>query len=585
MTTAPVRAYRSNTLAMPFVRMSTAQWLASIVVVSTLVRGVLAVIDPAPWIIPDEFIYFELGRGVLETGSFELRGEAFNAWSFGPLYALLTAPAHLLSPQDAYRAILGLNAVVFSLAALPAYALARRVVSRRLALIAAGMAVLVPSGIYVTKVMTESLAYPVFLLAALAMTAAIERPTRRRQVLALGAIALATLCRAQMAVLFPALVTVAALGVLLEARDDGRTAARARFRAHWPLWVAVGMAGAVTVAAAAGDGGRQALGLKVKTFGALELAEAPKWFLFHVAELGLYMAVIPVVALVVVVAGALRRHAPAQESAFALVTASTALWLLALIAVYATQDGAQKIQDRYLFYVVPLCVIALLLWIEQGLPRPRRLTYCAAVIAAALPAVLPYETLLNGRVWGVSSATVGLVLWYAPSVFVPSLVFVGIVLTFTGLMARRSLKVQSARGLVVPVAFVFVAAGIVTHGRSQMLAAQLQQLGEAGTIGWVDEVAGSEPVALVWPGKRVGGDDGYFLFNRYEFYNGSISRVFYLDEPLQPQLTERRLSDGRLPAGLVLTDARVPVDAPVVRSDRQTGLVLYRVPRGQTPGG
>ena len=84
----------------------------------------MAVVDPAPWIIPDEFIYFELGRGVLETGAFALREEPFNAWAFGPLYPLMTAPAHLLSPPDAYRAILGLNAVVFSLAALPAYALA-----------------------------------------------------------------------------------------------------------------------------------------------------------------------------------------------------------------------------------------------------------------------------------------------------------------------------------------------------------------------------------------------------------------------------------------------------------------------------
>ena len=69
-----------------------------------------------------------------------------------------------------------------SLAAIPAYLLARRVVPARLALLAAVLAVALPSMVYTATVMTENAFYPVFLLAACASCAMLERPTWRAQV-------------------------------------------------------------------------------------------------------------------------------------------------------------------------------------------------------------------------------------------------------------------------------------------------------------------------------------------------------------------------------------------------------------------
>ena len=70
---------------------------------------------------------------------------------------------------------LGINALVMSLAAIPAYLLARMFVGRRSALLVALFTVLVPSMSYTGVVMTENAFYPIFLLSALLIARAVRR--------------------------------------------------------------------------------------------------------------------------------------------------------------------------------------------------------------------------------------------------------------------------------------------------------------------------------------------------------------------------------------------------------------------------
>ena len=79
----------------------------------------------------------------------------------------------------AYHATLALNALVMSLAAIPAYFLARLFVSRRASLLVAAMTVVVPSLSYTGAVLTENAFYPLFLTAALAIAHAVRRPSSR----------------------------------------------------------------------------------------------------------------------------------------------------------------------------------------------------------------------------------------------------------------------------------------------------------------------------------------------------------------------------------------------------------------------
>src|SRR5207247_1128448 len=78
-----------------------------------------------------------------------------------------------------------INGVVMSLAALPAYFLARRLLQPGLALVVAALTVAVPSMLYTGTLMTENVFYPLFLVVALALVAMLERPTPLRQVVLL----------------------------------------------------------------------------------------------------------------------------------------------------------------------------------------------------------------------------------------------------------------------------------------------------------------------------------------------------------------------------------------------------------------
>ena len=66
--------------------------------------------------------------------------------------------------------------------------------------------------------MTETLFYPVFVLAAWAMTATLMRPTRLNQLLLVGGLALAVGTRLQAVVLVPAFLLAVVILVALERR-------------------------------------------------------------------------------------------------------------------------------------------------------------------------------------------------------------------------------------------------------------------------------------------------------------------------------------------------------------------------------
>ena len=111
-------------------------WLAGIVVASILFRWWYGRGMVAPFIMVDELIYSELARSLAAGHGLEVRGEPYLV---SLIYPLLLAPVYAIfdSLPDAYAAVKVVNAVVMSLAAVPAYLLARRVLPTGLSLFAA----------------------------------------------------------------------------------------------------------------------------------------------------------------------------------------------------------------------------------------------------------------------------------------------------------------------------------------------------------------------------------------------------------------------------------------------------------------
>ena len=106
-------------------------WLAVIVAGSIAFRAWLGSRMPAPFIFTDELHYQENARSLAAGAGIQVRDEPFGIVSV--LYPLLLAPAYLLfdSLPDAYAAARTINAVVMSLAAIPAYLIARRLLPAR----------------------------------------------------------------------------------------------------------------------------------------------------------------------------------------------------------------------------------------------------------------------------------------------------------------------------------------------------------------------------------------------------------------------------------------------------------------------
>ena len=96
---------RSSALPRVAARLATPPFaVAAIVALSSVLQTVLAWRRPTPGYFPDEYMYAELGRSLLESGTPLVRGESAH---FLPLlYPLLTAPAWLWDDvEHAYRTI------------------------------------------------------------------------------------------------------------------------------------------------------------------------------------------------------------------------------------------------------------------------------------------------------------------------------------------------------------------------------------------------------------------------------------------------------------------------------------------------
>jgi len=505
--------------------------LAFIVVLSAAFRLQLSRDSPAPWIFVDELIYSELAKSLAAGGDLLVR-DAPTA-GYGIVYPLLISPAWALfdGVPDAYAAAKAINAVLISLAAVPAYALARRVVGQSFALAAAVLAVALPSLVYSGTIMTENAFYPLFLVVVLSLVLVLERPTLVRQTVLVALLGVAYLTRPQAVALVAAALTAPLVQGLLGARVRRALAAQ---RALYGF----AAAGLVLVAAVQAGRGRSLSSL----LGAYEVAgesgyrpaAIARFLLYHAAELDLYLGVAPAAAAALLVVCAHGRDV--RLDAFLAAVLSMSFWLLLLVAAFASRF-ADRVQERNVFYLVPLVLIALLAWIERGAPRPARATAVAVVAAAALPGALPFSRLIDFP--AISDTLMLLPLWRLEdyglgvaelsAVVVPGSVAAALLL----FLPRRLLPVLP---LLVLVYFLVALVPI-----EQRVTRASQGSFASGVSGkqpdWIDRAVppGAE-VAVLWTGEG----DAYGVWHN-EFFSRSVGPIYFVDEPLLGGLLQTRL--------------------------------------------
>src|SRR5439155_4830197 len=81
------------------------------------------------------------------------------------------------------------------------------------------------------------------------------------------------------------------------------------------------------------------------------------YLLYHVAELDLYLGIVPFAALLAIWLAP--RYASPRVRAFAVASFSLVAWLALEVAAFASQQS-ERIEERNMFYVAPLALTALL---------------------------------------------------------------------------------------------------------------------------------------------------------------------------------------------------------------------------------
>src|SRR5829696_8970484 len=136
--------------------------LTAVVSLAAGIRIALAAANSVPRFLPDELLHVDLAKGFALQGQPLVRGQfELGRTVFFPLFA---APAYRLAPDGAaaFVAVQWMNAIAMALAAVPAYFLARRIVSQGWSLVVAAFVALSPWTAYSALMLTEPLFYLAF---------------------------------------------------------------------------------------------------------------------------------------------------------------------------------------------------------------------------------------------------------------------------------------------------------------------------------------------------------------------------------------------------------------------------------------
>jgi hypothetical protein len=409
---------RDRTRAGASGRLATSRWsfsrrgvvlcLLLIFVTSIALRIALVTRVQAPTVFSDELGYNKLAQSIGQSGKLAL----FNneGLSYSPLYPAVLSPIYAFGATlaDAYGWIKLVNAFLISLSILPIYKIARFVLPRRESLLAAALSIFAPLMSFAAFTVSENLAYPVCLVAIWMMLRAIREPKAANDALLLVAVVAASAARVQLVVLVPAALTAAVLAGLFErgADESAIHSIARRVRRQWLLFGSVA-AGLVLagLGAVAGTGISSAFGryAVVGQAGHPSVWELVELTVRHLAGIDLAVGVVPFVGAIVAAFAFFRSRTRAKALPFAAVAISCTVWLLVEVAWDAAQFDSPsgdlpRIHERFLIYVVPFFLIALLATVRLAATISQRVYQLAAGSAVLLLLVIPFHTVINSTV-------------------------------------------------------------------------------------------------------------------------------------------------------------------------------------------
>lgn len=539
-----------------------------------------------PLVNPDELRYTLAARALADGEWLNLRGHGYG---YGALYPLVLSPIVALSDNvaAAYPLFKLANALLFALAAVPIYLLARRLLSEWWSVAVTAMSLAIPSSIYTSLVLTESAAYLTSSAALLAVVLALERPSVARQVAMLGAVAIANGARPQFAALVPAFLAGSAL---LWCVDAWRPRLRDAVGGLWPTFgaVALGVAAVAVRLALTPWSVDDALGGYADLLRGYDLDSVARLVVYHLAGWEIYLFVIPFAVAPIVVAELLRaaRRGDAEEGAFVAAFLSVNGMLLLIAAAFAsTPYGYSELHDRYLFYVAPLWLVLFGVWLSSGLPRPALATGGGVALALVLPAILPYGLIAGNIV----AETVPTALWSWVWTTTDDIPHVDGRRVLAATVVVLVVVAASLPRRLWPVLPALVAAGLVLSSalawKREADAPEAFMLADTGARTWVDDALPRDAQATkLYVSPQ---DCPYTELTRQalyltEFFNISIDRVAGIGNSTPDGLPFDRVDVGP-GGGFVLANGE-PLVADYVVTQSQIELAGRRIAWGTGAG-
>jgi Dolichyl-phosphate-mannose-protein mannosyltransferase len=524
-------------------KLATAIALVGLAAVSTLLRAVLVGWVHGPRVFMDELGYERMAQSFAHTGHFSLFGKSGLAYS--PLYPIVLSPIYALtsSLHTAYELAKVENALLISLSVFPIYAIARFVLPRGRSIGVAALSLIAPLLLYSSFEMSESIAYPLFLVAIWAMLRAIRDPSLRNDALLLAAIALASAARLQQVALIPAALTAILLVALLR-RDPPRgrlREVRDAISHHRLLFGIVAAALVAVLARMAMNGGNLPLAGRYANVGTAHASPLRVFELAvqHLAELDFAVGVVPFAAALLAGYALVRSGLPRRALVFASVAVASTVWLLLEVAYDAAAFDATsvhprpgsglvdlpRLHERYLIYVMPLFFVALVVALPLLRRKfPLRLHLAIAAVAAVLPLSIPFGTIINNTN-GVDTFALQAFGKTVRGEVVPISHVALVVVILSAVLAlgyvRAAAQPIPSLAVAVTVLVLIVLSGLELGLQTNRVSAAVRGLPAHND--WVDRVVGSDQrVALV-------GGDGVtrMALGETAFWNESIKRLYY----------------------------------------------------------
>jgi len=466
----------------------------------------------------------------------QLRGTVIQ--SFDQLYPLLIAPVFRYGfvQGDLIQAHF-LNAWIMSSACIPVFLLARRVTGRAWVAFAAGfLAVTIPWIMYSSFLLTEVAAYPAFLWGIFGLQRATAAPSPRKDVLALGGIALAFFTRTQFAVL-GIVLPLAILAHEIGRARGLRVGIRNALRAHRVLAAVYGVLLVLALALIALGRLHRVLGVYGDTIsGNLLPAGTGKWFLIHMATIALGLGILPyVVGVAWLLANFVRPSASKEFHAFACVGALAVGLVTLQVTIFDQRFAGGFVHDRYLFYIVPIVTLAFLCaLVDVRRPRLSLLLPTGLVVGGFAMDVFGLYPIINSDtpvsdlddfILRVSHGSGRTAHW---ALGLLTVTLVGLFVYGTVLLRRSHLTALLA-GLLLVALPAETAYGFQRLFSVNGWSGRPLTLHYGNVLDWIDKTVGTHAKVAMISYPYVPGDfwQSYPFWRDMEFWNKSIVRAAY----------------------------------------------------------